>query len=167
MARWYCGRCAVKLGKSVDSDPSLIRVCDGCGIKNYCNCETESKVGEEGESNPLTKEELETPHVAFEEIEEIEAVIEKLALEQTEREVKEILEVQSEDVVVSEEVVQTAEPPTDGDAITYELDPEKTEVIVTIKPEMREVVEENVTATLEEQIAALRAKIDAYEAEKE
>lgn len=54
------------MGKNVDSDPVIIRVCDGCGIENYCSCETESKENEEeeAESIPSFDVEQETKEVA-------------------------------------------------------------------------------------------------------
>ena len=90
-------------------------------------------------------------------------------------------EVQSEDVAIPAEMVPAAEPPTDGAPRIEGLDPEgkdigkelphDTEKWGTADKPLENITdataEENVTATLEDQIAALRAKIDAYEAEKE
>jgi len=177
MVEWLCKRCAKKLGKSIESEPMVLCRCTGCDVENYCY--PAGHAGEDAEPAKAAeiarsqaavhgKVEGEVGESILEDLTKASDVTERtLDPEAQQKAVDKQNEVQSEDVVVSEEVVPTEDTPTDGDAITYELDPEKTEVIVTIKPEMREVVEENVTATLEEQIAALRAKIDAYEAEKE
>ena len=34
-ARWLCHRCVKKEGATVDADPVLLRVCDGCQVENY------------------------------------------------------------------------------------------------------------------------------------
>ena len=36
MVEWYCVRCSKKLGIETDEEPAPIRVCDGCGVENYC-----------------------------------------------------------------------------------------------------------------------------------
>ena len=33
--RWLCHRCVKKEGATVDADPVLLRVCDGCQVENY------------------------------------------------------------------------------------------------------------------------------------
>ena len=34
-ARWLCHRCVKKEGATVDADPVLLRVCDGCQVENW------------------------------------------------------------------------------------------------------------------------------------
>ena len=124
----------MKLSRSVDSDPSLIRVCDGCGISNYCSCETE--VGE-SIPDPETAD-VEEYHKGLKEMNEkiaeivadaesipfkiepeITVVITPKVVEEVHtvggNEFAEIEdEVQSEDAAIPEEV-DAAEQPTDGD----------------------------------------------------
>ena len=53
-ARWLCHRCVKKEGATVDADPVLLRVCDGCQVENYVRlargvvlvAETVEEVGE-------------------------------------------------------------------------------------------------------------------------
>ena len=33
--KWLCHRCVKKEGATVDADPVLLRVCDGCQVENY------------------------------------------------------------------------------------------------------------------------------------
>ena len=35
VARWLCHRCVKKEEATVDADPVLLRVCDGCQVENY------------------------------------------------------------------------------------------------------------------------------------
>jgi len=171
--KWMHRKCAFESDEIVNPklNAKQVELCFRCGegLENPVRGPLYLyEVGEEVESITVTCEGDDEmgESIPFDVIKASEVTERTLDPEAQQKAVDKQNEVQSEDAAIPEEV-DAAEPPTDGDAKTYELDPEKTEVIVTIKPEMREVVEENVTATLEEQIAALRAKIDAYEAKKE
>ena len=123
----------MKLSISVDSDPSLIRVCDGCGISNYCSCETEV-----GESNPIpeTLEEAVDVFVA-ETVRKAKGTVVHTVTAEVEIEG----EVQSEDATVTEETAPSAAEP---------------EI-----PEEAPVEETNVTVSKEEQIRAQIAELEA------
>ncbi|MHC4335472.1 MAG: hypothetical protein ACYSUV_17240 [Planctomycetota bacterium] len=40
--RWLCHRCVKKLEATVEPDPAIVRVCDGCQIENYTRPESGS-----------------------------------------------------------------------------------------------------------------------------
>jgi len=33
---WLCKRCSIKLGKSIEPEPMVLRRCSGCDVENYC-----------------------------------------------------------------------------------------------------------------------------------
>ena len=120
MTEWYCVRCSKKLDIETDEEPAPIRVCDGCGVENYCR--PVKSVPEETRS----KEEV-TDDFKATGMDEEQAEIIAEALTNGQEEVKD--EVQSEDAEIPEEVVP-AEQPTDGEpeAENETMTPEEKEI---------------------------------------